>query len=246
MANWAFEIDYANNYIVGLTEILVDKGFRIWCFLNDGQPLYLFSSEYLSATPDDEVNAQARQLVRFIDGLSYLLFENKDNVNKITLTTVIDLNTFSIANVQRAGNIPATLHVDFSVYKPGIEDDENPMAHLLKLVPAEVFIRDLLLAFSQGMDFKSMLLGYNLIKSFIAARGDALTSFDFSKATLDRFTHTAKQEAPEDPMPLKVAQELISELVFAVVERYYNVHLKHCVVKDKNADWDDIYDSLYD
>ncbi|WPV68010.1 hypothetical protein [Chitinophaga sp. LS1] len=239
MANWAFEIDYANNFIVGLTEVLVDKGFRICCLFNDGQPLYLFSSEYLMTTPDEKVNVQARQLVRFIDGLSYLVFENKENVDKVTLTTVIDMNTLGTVNLQRVNNIPTTLSIDFSVYKPMIEDEENPMAHLLKLVPSEVFIRDLLLVLSHGMDFNRMHQAFDLVKS-------KLDGLDFPLATLVRFLKTARREDIENPMPLKEAQELISDIIFAVLEKYYRIHLKHCVVKDRNAEWDDMYDSLYD
>lgn len=239
MGNWAFEIDHADDYIVGLTEVLVDKGFRISCFFSDDHPQYLFSSAYLIATPDEQVPVQARQLVKFIDGLSYLLFENKESVNKVILTTAIDMNTFGIAPLQRANHIPATVSIDFSEYTPLIEDEENPMAHLLKLVAADVFIRDLLWVLSQGMGFKEMHQAFSLLKSKLDGLG-------FAIETLVRFVQTARQEDIDNPMPLKVAQELITDIIFVLLEKKYRIHLRHCVVKDRNAAWDDMYDSLYD
>lgn len=251
MANWAFEIDIADNYIVGLTETLVDKGFRIWCFYNDGQPMYLFSSEYLSSTPDTQVYEQARQLVKFIDGVSYLLFENKDKVNRIILTSVIDVSTFSMVNVQRTGSIPS--NIDFSAYHPLIEEDEDPAAHLLKLVPADVFIKELLLALSQGMDYNSLRQAYEHIQSFLVEKEDGLILSGFSEATLERFTQTAdaykrkfQQEESQILMPLKEAQELISELALVVLARYYRINLRPFIIKDQHAAGDDWYDSLYD
>lgn len=262
MANWAFEIDIVDNYVIGLTETLTDAGFRVWCFQSDEQSsLYLFSSEYLSSTSDANVYVAARQLVKFIDGLSYLLFENKNDVNKLTLTTVINVDTFSIVNVQRPNGVPAISTIDFSVYKPIIKEEENSIAHLLKLVAADVFIRDLLLVLSQGMDFKSMYQAYDQIKTFLMENEGSLALLGFSKGVLERFTHTANnfdtigtdarhgrltQDPPKNPMPLKEAQELISELVFAVLETYYKVNLKGYVIKDRQEEWGDMYDSLYD
>jgi hypothetical protein len=227
MANWAFEIDVADNFIVGLTETLVDKGFRIWCFQHHEQPLYLFSSAYLAGTSEEQVYAQARQLVRFIDGITYLLHENKEKVSKIKLTTVIDVDTFSVMNVVRGSNVP----LDFSVYKPGVIEDEDPIAHLLKLVPKDVFIRNLLLLLSQGMDLKRAMQAYEYVAAFLVAKGSGL---DFSKG------------GPGEGMPLKEAQELVGDLIFAVLERYYGVYLKHCIVKDSDGGAGDWYDSLYD
>lgn len=262
MANWAFEIDIVDNYVIGLTETLTDAGFRIWCFhTNEQSSLYLFSSEYLSSTSDDNVYVSARQLAKFIDGLSYLLFENKNNVNKLALTTAINVDTFSIVNVQRPNGIPAIVNIDFSVYNPVIREEENAIAHLLKLVAADVFIRDLLLVLSQGMDFKSMYQVHDQIKTFLIEKGESLALLGFSKGVLERFTHTAnnfdtigtdarhgrlRQDPPKDPMSLKEAQELISTLVFAALERYYKVDLKGYVITDRQEEWGDIYDSLYD
>jgi len=228
MANWAFEIDVADNFIVGLTETLVDKGFRIWYFQHYEQPLYLFSSAYLSATSAEEVYAQARQLVRLIDGISYLLFENKEKVNKVVLTTVLDVDTFSVVNVPRTS---ASLSVDYSGYKPGIIEDEDPIAHLLKLVPSDVFIRELLIILSQGMDFKSVQQAYEHVAAFLTGKGSSL---NFSNV------------GPKESMPLKEAQELVANLIFGVLERFYNIYLKHCIVKDREAGTSDWYDSLYD
>jgi hypothetical protein len=223
MANWAFEIDITDAYIVGLTETLTDKGFRIWCAHNDGQPVYLFSSAYLSAIPDDEVYMQARHLVRYIDGISYLLFENKSQVNKIALTTVMDVDTFTVMNVQRDGS-PAS--VNFAAYKPRIIEDEHPIAHLLKMVSADAFIRNLLLVLSQGMDAKHLRQTHDYISSFLAAKGEGISAVK--------------------EMPLSDAQQFLTERVFAVLEKYYSISLKPYVIKDKAAEWDDFYDTLYD
>jgi hypothetical protein len=247
MANWAFEIDIADNFIVGLTETLVDKGFRIWCFYNDGQPLYVFSSAYLSSTPDAQVYEQARQLVKFIDGVSYLLFEDKEKVNKITLTAVIDVNTFSVATLQRAGEIRS--EIDFSGYRPLIEEDEHPAAHLLKLVPGDVFIKDLLWALSQGMDYRSLQKAYQHITAFLAEKGDDLILPGFSTAILERFSQTVaapKRKEYEDAMPLKEAQELVSELALMVLARYYRINLRPFIIKERSGVSDDWYDTLYD
>lgn len=251
MANWAFEIDIADDFIVGLTETLTDNGFRIWCFYNDGQPLYVFSSAYLVATPDAQVYEQARYLVRFIDGVSYLLFENKDKVNRINFNAVIDVNTFRMANVERGVN--AQVAIDFSVYRPGIEEEEHPAAHLLKLVPVDGFIRELLLALSQGMDDKGLLQAYELIKSFLGEKKDGLILSGYSEITLARFTRSMeahqrrnRQGEMEDGMTLQEAQELISELVMVVLARYYSINLKPFVIKDRNVQGGDWYDSLYD
>lgn len=247
MANWAFEIDIADNFIVGLTETLVDKGFRIWCFYNDGQPLYVFSSAYLSSTPDTQVYEQARLLVKFIDGVSYLLFEDKDKVNKITLTAVIDVNTFRMATVQRAGDVQA--EIDFSVYRPLIEEDEHPAAHLLKLVPGDAFIKDLLLALSQGMDYKSLQKAYHHITAFLTEKGDDLILSGFSTTILERFSQTVaarKGREYENAMPLKEAQELVSELAIMVLARYYRINLKPFIIKERSGVSDDWYDTLYD
>jgi hypothetical protein len=242
MANWAFEIDIADNYIVGLTETLVDKGFRIWCIHHDGSPVYLFSSEYLSSTPETEVYITARQLVRFIDGVTYLLFENKDNVNKIALTTVIDADTLRTAHLQQPDRMPATLRINFSVYTPMVQEDDAPAACLLKLVQSDKFLRGLLLVLSQGMDFKSMYQAYDQITAFLAGKAADVASLGFSAAKLSRFT----RETTEHPMAIKEAQELISDIVFAVLEKYYRINLKHHMIKDSTADWNDAYDSLYD
>jgi hypothetical protein len=227
MANWAFEIDVADSYIIGLTETLTDKGFRVWYFHHDDQPLYLFSSAYLSGATADNVYGLARQLVRYIDGVSYLLFENKDSVSKMVLTRVFDMDTFSMVNVQKdtAGDI------DFSVYRaPVVVEDDNPVAQLLRLVPGEVFIRELLLVLSQGMDFKSMHLVCELVKGYLAEKGgDLKLSGQFKDGS----------------MPLREAQEWVAEMVFGVLERFYGVRLKGSVVKDKGVG-DDWYDSLYD
>lgn len=229
MANWAFEIDIADNYIVGLTETLTDKGFRVWCFHNDDQPLYLFSSAYLSAAGVDEVYGLARQLVRFIDGVSYLLFENKDSVNRIALTRVFDVDTFSSVAVNRSG--PVALDIDYTVYRPPVMvEDEDPVARLLRLVPSEGFIRELLLALSQGMDHKSLVRVCELVKGYLVEKGGNLT---------------VSAGLKDGAMPLREAQEWVTEMVFGVLERFYGVRLKGAVVRDSGSvgDW---YDSLYD
>lgn len=229
MANWAFEIDVADNFIVGLTETLIDKGFRIWYFQHYEQPFYLFSSAYLAGVPEEQVYAQACQLARFIDGISYLLFENKDKVNKITLTRVIDADTFIVKNVPRTPILP--VNIDFSGYKPGVIEDEDPVAHLLKLVPVDVFIRKLLLILSQGMDLKSVRQAYELVTALLIEKGSLL---DFERV------------GPDASMSLKEAQDLVSNLIFGVLERYYRIYLRHCVVKDREGGASDWYDSLYD
>ncbi|WP_440135438.1 hypothetical protein [Chitinophaga sancti] len=251
MANWAFEIDIADNFIVGLTETLTDKGFRIWCFYNDGQPLYVFSSAYLASTADSQVYEQARYLVKFIDGVSYLLFENKDKVNKISFTSVIDVNTFRMVNVERS--VKAHVDIDFSAYRSPIEEDEHPAAHLLKLVPGDVFIKELLLALSEGMDVKSLRKAYDHVLAFLMEKGDELILSGFSEATLARFTQAMdahqrriRHEEIQDMMSLKDAQELVAELVMVVLARYYRINLKPFIIKDGNAQQDDWYDSLYD
>ena len=227
MANWAFEIDIADNYIIDLTGILTDKGFRIWCMHNDGQPVYLFSSEYLSTVSNDNLYAQARQLTRFIDGVSYLLIVNKDKVNKITLTTAINTDTWRVEHIQRSDKQP---EIDFSSYTPGIEEDEHPVAHLLKLVPADKFIRELLLSMSQGINFKSLFQIYTLLTGKGAA--------GFTQDVLDRFTAAA--------MPLDEARELVIEMAYEVLIKYYGINLRPYVIKERDVDWDTFYDSMYD
>lgn len=259
MANWAFEIDLADNYIIDLTNTLTDKGFRIWCLNNhdEMQPIYLFSSEYLNHVPDDKVYVQARQLVRFIDGLSYLLFENKNNVNKITFSAVIDNSTMTFANVQRSDNIPAIPDIDFTVYTTAIEEDENPLAHLLKLVPTDKFVEDILLTVAPGMDFRSMYQAYDLIKTFLTQKGNSLPAIGYPNDMLEPFIRTAimgtnarhgklRQDPEGTDMRLDKAQELISGIILEVLTIYYKINLTPYIIKDKPAGWNNFYDSMYD
>jgi hypothetical protein len=166
MGNWAFEIDRADNYIIDLTASLTDEGFRIWCLPSmddEFPPLYLFSSAYLNHLPNDKLYMQASQLVKFIDGLSYLLFENKNNAPEITFSNVIDRNTLRIASVPRSQGAPEA--IDFSVYTPAFEEDENALSRLLKLVPKDPYIRDLLLTphrQSEDTVFKVLETQYNI------------------------------------------------------------------------------------
>lgn len=240
MANWAFEIDVADDYIVGLTETLVDKGFRVWCFHRDGQPHYLFSSVYLSATPEAQVYALARQLVRFIDGLSYLLFENKSKVHKIVLTRVINVDTFSVVNVPRGNEEVA---IDFSVYTPGVGEEEDMTARVLNVAAVDEFVSALLLALSQGMDFKSMYESYELIREFVMAKGAVLS---VSKGMQERFLRAAigiaSRHEQEATMSLKEAQELVTALSLSVLAQYYKLDLAHHVIKEQH----DFYDTMYD
>lgn len=219
MANWAFEIDVADDYVVGLTERLTDKGFRVWCFHNVDQPVYLFSSAYLSAVAAEEVFVQARQLVKFIDGVSYLLFENKEHVHRIVLNRVIDVDTFSVVSVPRNGEVG---EIDFSLYRAGVMEDEDPVARLLKLVAVDEFIRALLLVLSEGMDQKNLKKVYNLV------------------AERDGGSLPVLRES------LKEGQEQVTEMIFKVLEKKYGLYLKACVVRDSAAGAGDWYDSLYD
>jgi len=221
MANWAFEIDRADNYIIDLTSSLTDEGFRIWCIPSvddEFPPLYLFSSAYLKDAPADTVYVQASRLVKYIDGLSYLLFENKNNVPRIRFTNVIDKNTLRIANVPRTGTARAVN--DFSAYKPAMEEDESPLSRLLKLVPADPFIRDLLLIVSQGMETETIAQAYDHIARFLDARGIPFTFPDKIPAFL-------------------------TEIVFKILSSYYKIDLTPFEIKDQQMGSFD-YDSIYD
>lgn len=227
MANLAFEIDLADNHIIDLTGILTDKGFRIWCMNDiDEQPVYLFSSAYLDHVPEEKVYIQAQRLVRFIDGLSFLLFEDKSKVNRIRFSDIINTDTFSTVNIPRTNNIVS--EIDFSSYRSGIAEEEHPFTHLLKLVATDTFIRNLLLVISQGMDSDTMQLTHGLITNFLSGK----TALPIPPLNI-----------AED---LRIQQELISDIILDTLAAHYHIYLRPHIIKDIQADWDNFYDSMYD
>ena len=252
MYKWTFEIKSpTGNYMRELSAI-PDSDIWIAEEADDLSHWFSFSSVHLNQLNDpDKVYEHAMKLKMLVDGISFLIHENKNAYRPIELGNLYDEHNKVTQFNQNIENHK----FDFSFKTTDVNEyyKSNPVSHLLHLAGDQTFVLNVLIMCSRGMDFTSLYQILDEVKNFLKGKIN-LDTLDIDQKELKRFTHTANNfealgidsrhgnlghEAPKDPMALQDAQRLITHLLSIVVKNFYGIILP--VVKDIKVDADDLF-----
>ena len=257
MSNYIFEIQLPNdNFLRTLNALLHDDGFKIFETSHDDfPPIYYFKSAYIKDLSAAVAYDQARQLALFIDGISFLLYEDRSLVRKMVLGNIRG-EDFKIVPLVKP-KITNGIAIDWNIYKATSSKNDNDVIALLKLVPTDNFIRDLLLNISRGMDYVDLYNILDSVKTFLKKRKSSLEKLGFTENEIDYFIHTANNSTalgnkarhgnrnwipPEIPMPIDEAQKLFTRIIFSVLLNFYSINPQSHVIKYPSFDADNLFD----
>jgi hypothetical protein len=252
MYRWTFDINRpTGNYMRELSQ-MPDTDIWISEQSNDLSHWFLFSSVHLNQIdkPTD-VYERAFKFKLLIDGISYLIHENKNAYGQIVLGTLYDENN-SVVNFNRDIN---NYKFDFTFQSDVSSEDykRNQLSHLIHIASTDSYILNILLICSQGMDFNSLYQALDETKTFLKGKAK-LDTLGVDAVQLNRFTHTANNfealgiesrhgslghEPPKNPISLQEAQSLITHILSLVIERFYGITLP--LIKEVRINADDLF-----
>ncbi len=256
MKKWSFIIvssytNYLRNHVNDL--FLDDIYFYSTGSDEDADLRYFFSSSHLNhlETPTD-VYEYGLHLKSLFDGLSFIVHQDKNDYHPIKLGALINNTTNETHNLNYSQPLK-NFNVQFQKFKSNLPKVERGFEKTLFMATQDEFILNLLIIFSDGIDFKSMYQALDEIKRFLSKKKDSLQNLGFSDAIIKRFTHTANSfpvlgkkarhgsdnnEPPKSPMELKDAQKLLSDIVYTILLKHYKIDLP--IYKAFKVDLDDI------
>lgn len=238
---WSFIINIPNNnYMKGLAKSF--SSYDAYLYMDDYDDwgsLILFSSIHLNhLTNIDEVYEKAYKLKCLIDGFSYIIHEKKEEYCPIELGTLYDSDNNAITHYNRQlSNF--SFDIDFTINKFTQIESYHELKTLITLAKQDKFILNLLYIASQGMGFTNMYRILDEIKTFLKDKG-GIKSLNINEKKLNEFTHTANtfdsighearhgtlsHSPPKNPMSIREAQDLISDVIRACLLIHYNIDL---------------------
>ncbi|MCP9750149.1 hypothetical protein [Ferruginibacter sp. HRS2-29] len=237
--NWIFEIKHPyTNLLRELASIPDNEDICIIEQSDDFGFWLEFSSPHLNDLSDpNEVYNRAFKLKMLLDGVLYIIHENKKSYTQIVLGTLYN-------GKEKVPLFDRTIKnslFDFSYFTEDKNGDHKltPISLLIHIAAKDDFIRNLLQISSSGMDYNSLYKAVDEIKYFLKGK-ESLEALGFNAVELDRFNHTANnfetlgidarhgnksQKPPKKPMSLNEAQKLISNIIIAVLKKYYFIDL---------------------
>lgn len=256
--NWSFIITSSyNNY---LRNIVNDMWSDDLYFYSEGSDedanlTYYFSSIHLNhLTNPKDVFEYGFQLKSIFDGLSYLIYEDKNEYRPLKLGDLICINTKEIYSFPYS--VPQyPFDIDFSINSSIYNILSDTLTKFISLATYDSFIINVLLILSEGVSFRNSYQALDECKHFLSSKGKNIESLGFNKSELKRFTHTANSFAaigrearhgsdnnspPTNPMSLVDAQLLISKIIFQIIKNEYLIelpHIKSYKIIDDNEDW---------
>jgi hypothetical protein len=222
----------------------------IWIAEQDDDlgPWFLFSSIHLNTLDDpNKVYERAFKLKMLIDGVSYIIHENKNSYSQIVLGNLYDSNDNQVSFERHIDNFKFDFNFqstdDRKYYEPYYETyyKTNIVSYLVHLAITDKFILNLLQLCSQGMDYRALYSVLDEIKTFLFLKGEQkLGTLGIDEAELNRFRHTvnsfqelginarhgtSSHQPPKQPMTLKEAQIFMTNLIKIVLEKFYPLEL---------------------
>jgi hypothetical protein len=239
---WSFIIESPiTNYIYNLSIYNLNDV----CIIEEPDGLtYLFSSIHLNDVENpQEALKKAYQLTALIDGVSYLIHENKDEYSPIKLSRIInnETNESFCCDAIPINNI---FDVNFSINN-NIEPN-NVIAVLISLAKTEKFILNLLIFFSQGITYINLYKALDEMKSFLKNNNRTTKELGFRDCDISKFKHTANNyevigtsarhgtqgnTPPSNTFSLKESKKLITDIAIKILEDFFKIKIS--IQKDR-------------
>ena len=252
MYKWRFEIiSPTGNYMRDLSSV---QNENVWISeqSNDFEHWFLFSSIHLDSLDNpNDVYERAFKLKMLIDGISFLIHENKNSYSKIVLGKLYN---------EEGRIVSFHSHIEDSRFNFSLNTEKidekfngNIISHLIHLASHNSFVLNVLLICGQGMDFSHLYQVYDEINTFLKGKAK-LETLGIDKKDLNRFTHTVNNFAalgikarhgstaeapPQNPISLQEAQKLITQILGIVLKKYYSLDLPN--IKQIKISADDLF-----
>lgn len=256
MKKWSFVIRSTyTNYIRNIVnnEISDDIFFYSEGSDEDGNLTYYFSSSHLNHLDHpNKVFENGMWLKTIFDGVSYLIHEDKSEYHPLELGVLVKNKTQEIFQPKyRSQQLP--FNVNFNANKIERKIQTPGLPQYYECATTEPFLLNIALICSRAMSYRDLYQALDEIKYFLNSVGDDVFNYGISQKKIKNFTHTAnsfsavgidarhgndsKTAPPSSPMELNEAQKLISNLIYNVIEKHFNIYLPE--IKSFNVDLDD-------
>lgn len=244
MYKWSFIVQ-RDNYTWNLINNYYSKDL---IFYEEGDEeydlTYYFTSPHLNLLSDpNEVYSTASILCDYLYGIELLIHEDKNDCKKIILDDLIDIENELSVQYKKSRSVDFS-NIKYQTIPPKDSFNYTIIDHIFELIKKDKFVENILFIISEGMSFNQLYSALDEVRTFLKKNNSSLDLLGFCKIEINSFTHTANSfkvlgrrsrhgttncSPPVNPMSIKDAQVLITNIIRKVLEIFYNIELPYKV-----------------